>query len=253
MSTRFAAKSVLVTGAGTGIGRAIALAFAREGARVTVAGRRAEPLKETVALIEEAGGEAQAVTADVTSAADLAALVAAAVDRFGGLDVAVNNAGIVAATGPVGDVDEAEWQRLVDTNLTGVLLAMGQQIGHMRAHGGGAIVNVSSNFGAHRRVRGVGAYVAVKAAVTALSRNAALDHIADGVRINVVSPGPVDTPLSGRPGETPEEKVERMKVQVPLGRVLATDEIAAAVLYLASDEAGATVGADLVVDGGAAA
>ncbi|MET8543027.1 glucose 1-dehydrogenase [Kitasatospora sp. NPDC004799] len=253
MTTRFADKSVLVTGGGSGIGRAIALAFAREGARVAVAGRGAGPLAETVELIERAGGKAVALTGDVTNTEDAARLVRETVERFGGLDVAVNNAGVLGALGPVADIDEAEWQRVFDINVTGTLLAMKHQIGHMRAHGGGAIVNVSSSLGFHKRVEGVGAYTASKAAVTALSRAAARDHIGEGIRINVVSPGPVETAMSGRAGETETEKAERMAADVPVGRAGRVEEAAAAVLYLASPEAGFSVGTDLVLDGGIAA
>ncbi|MFI2607515.1 SDR family NAD(P)-dependent oxidoreductase [Kitasatospora sp. NPDC018619] len=253
MTTRFADKSVLVTGSGSGIGRAIALAFAREGARVAVVGRTAGPLAQTVDLIERAGGKAVALTGDMTDARDAARVVRETVERFGGLDVAVNNAGVFGAAGPVADIDEAEWQRVIGVNVTGTLLAMQAQIAHLRAHGGGAIVNVSSNLGAHRRLAGVGAYAASKAAVTVLTRAAALDHIGEGVRINAVSPGAVDTPMSSRPGEDAEAKAGRMRAEVPVGRAGTTQEVAAAVLYLASDEAGYTVGSDLVLDGGSSA
>ena len=253
MSTRFADKSVLVTGGGSGIGRGIALAFAREGARVAVAGRGAGPLAETVALIEAAGGKAVALTGDVTNSADAARLVRETVEQFGGLDVAVNNAGVFGAAGPVAEIDEDEFRRVVEVNVTGTLLAMKHQIGHMRAHGGGAIVNVSSNLGHHRRPAGVGADAVSKAAVPALTRAAARGHIGEGVRINTVSPGPVDTPMSSRPGESDADKSDRMKSEVPVGRAGAIAEIAAAVLYLASPEAGYTVGADLVLDGGVTA
>ncbi|SOB85905.1 SDR family NAD(P)-dependent oxidoreductase [Streptomyces sp. 1331.2] len=253
MTTRFADKSVLVTGGGSGIGRAIALAFAQEGARVAVAGRSAAPLAETVELIEQAGGKAVALTGDVTNGQDAARLVRETVEAFGGLDVAVNNAGVFGAAGPVAEIDEADFQRVFDINVTGTLLAMKHQIGHLRANGGGAIVNVSSNLGAHKRLAGVGAYAASKAAVTALTRAAALDHIREGVRINTVSPGPVDTPMSTRPGENAADKAERMRADLPVGRAGAVEEIAAAVLYLASSEAAFTVGADLVLDGGVTA
>ncbi|MFP3991215.1 glucose 1-dehydrogenase [Streptomyces sp. E11-3] len=253
--TRFSGKTVLVTGAGSGLGRAIALAFGAEGARVVVAGRTEGPLKETAALIEEQGGTAAFVTADVSRAADVRALVRTAVDRFGALDVAVNNAGVLRGAGqPIAEVAEADWQTLFDINVTGVLLALQAEVAQMRTQpGGGAIVNVSSNLGAHKQIPGVTAYAASKAAVSALTRGAALDHIADGVRINAVSPGASATTMSLLPGETEEQRAARMREQSPLGRVSTTDEVAAAVLYLASPEAGSVVGTDLVIDGGAAA
>ncbi|GCD98090.1 SDR family NAD(P)-dependent oxidoreductase [Embleya hyalina] len=252
MSARFTAKTVLVTGAGSGAGRAIALAFAREGAAVVVAGRGAAPLAETVRLIEADGGRGAAVTADVTDSASVAALVARTVELFGGLDVAVNNAGAIVGVGPLADLDEADFRATLDINVTGTWLSMKHEIGHMRANGG-AIVNIASNLGAHGRLADLGAYVTSKAAVSALTRNAALDHIGDGVRINAVSPGPLATTMSLRSGETEAERSDRMKAQNPSGRVGDLAELAAAVLYLASDEAGFAVGTDLVLDGGATA
>lgn len=250
MTARFTGKTVLVTGGGTGIGQAIALAFAREGARIVVAGRREEPLKETVRQVEAEGGEAVAVTADVTRAADVRNLVERTVEHFGGLDVAVNNVGMLIAPAKVADIDEDDWDRIMDTNLKGIWLSMKYEIGHMREHGGGAIVNIASNLGAHMRLDRFSAYTTSKAAVATLTRNAARDHIGDGVRINAVSPGPVETPMSTRAGESAPDKAERMRRDVPVGRAGGPDEIAAAVLHLASDEAGYTVGADLVLDGG---
>ncbi|MGI5454646.1 SDR family NAD(P)-dependent oxidoreductase [Streptomyces sp. CA-249302] len=252
--TRFTGRTALVTGAGSGIGRAIALAFAAEGARVVAAGRRPEPLDETVRLIEELGGKALAVTADVSRAADAEALVRAAAEHFGSLDVAVNNAGVFRGGQPLADLPEADWRTQLDTNVTGVFLAMRAQIREMRAQpSGGAIVNIASTFGAHARVPGAAAYAATKAAVSALTRAAARDHIREGVRINAVSPGATDTPMSLRAGETEPDRAERAAATLPLGRISTTDEIAAAVLYLASDDASSVVGTDLVVDGGATA
>jgi NAD(P)-dependent dehydrogenase (short-subunit alcohol dehydrogenase family) len=249
---RFVSKVVLVTGGGSGIGRAAALAFAAEGATVAVAGRSAEPLAQTVKLVEAAGGVASAVPADVTSEDEVAGMVATVVGRHGGLHVAFNNAGLLVPGG-VADLSAADWGRAVDVNLTGVWLSMKHEIAHMRGHGGGAIVNTASNLGAHGRRAGISAYVATKAAVSALTRNAALEHIADGIRINAISPGPVDTAMSLWPGETPTDRATRMRSALPIGRVATLDEIASAVLWLASDESGFTVGHDLVLDGGATA
>ncbi|MFI6321838.1 SDR family NAD(P)-dependent oxidoreductase [Nonomuraea sp. NPDC050556] len=246
---RFENKVVLVTGGSSGIGRAAAQAFAKEGATVVVAGRGEEQLAETVALI---GGGASWVRADVSSDQDVARLVGTVVDRHGGLDVAFNNAGIFAG-GTVDGLDPADWERLMAVNVTGVWLSMKHEIAHMRGHGGGVIVNTASNIGAHRRLPGLGAYAASKAAVSALTRAAALDHIGDGIRINAVSPGPADTPMSMRPGETVGERDERMKSASPIGRVASLEEVAAAVLYLASEESGYAVGMDMVLDGGASA
>jgi NAD(P)-dependent dehydrogenase (short-subunit alcohol dehydrogenase family) len=253
MSNRFSEQTVLVTGGGAGLGRAVARAFAREGAAVVVAGRSAEPLAETAALVESEGGRAAAVTADVTRSADVARLVAETVDRYGSLDVAVNSAGTLTALGSVGDIDEDEWASLVSVNLTGTLLSMRHEIAHMRRAGRGAIVNVASTLGAHRRVPGLGAYVATKAAVSALTRNAAMDHAHEGIRINAVSPGPLDTPMSFRPGENRAARDARVAQQLPAGRVGSLAEVSAAVLYLASPEAAFVIGTDLVIDGGSAA
>ncbi|WP_121746915.1 glucose 1-dehydrogenase [Streptomyces sp. E2N166] len=248
---RFTGRTALVTGAGSGIGRAVALALAAEGAHVVVTGRGREPLDETVALVEAAGGKALAVTADVSRAADVRSVVDAAVDHFGSLDVAVNNAGVFRGGVAVADLPEEDWHTQLDINVTGVFLALQAQVRRMRTQpGGGAIVNIASTFGAHKRSPGATAYAATKAAVSALTRGAALDHVGEGVRINAVSPGATATSMSLRPGETEAGRAERMRSETPLGRVSAVAEVAAAVLYLASDDAASVVGTDLVVDGG---
>lgn len=252
MTQRFTGKVVLITGGGSGIGRATALAFAREGAVVAVAGRRADRLDETVRLIEAEGGQATAIPADVSSPADAERLVTTTVSRHGGLHVAFNNAGIIEA-GPLADMDEARWDRQLAVNLTGVFLAMKHEINHMRANGGGVIVNTASNLGAHMRLPFLGAYAASKAAVSTLTRAAAREYIEAGVRINAISPGPIDTPMSLRPGETEADRAERLKAALPAGRPGTVSEAAAAVLWLASPESGFTVGHDLVIDGGATA
>lgn len=252
MGNRFVGKVVLVTGGGSGIGRAVALAFAREGAVVAAAGRTEASLAHTVRLIEEAGGKATAITTDVTNERDIAAMVDTLVRRAGGLDIAFNNAGVLAP-GALADLDDADWQRTLSTNVTGVWLSMKYEIRHMRGHGGGVIVNTSSTLGPHMRVPGLGAYAASKAAVSALTRTAALEYAADGIRVNAISPGPMETTMSLLPGETDAERAARLKARLPVGRPGTMREVASAVLWLASDDAGFTVGHDLVLDGGASA
>ncbi|MFF0573173.1 SDR family NAD(P)-dependent oxidoreductase [Streptosporangium saharense] len=249
---RFRDKVVLVTGGGSGIGRAVALGFAREGAQVVVSGRGREALDQTVKLAEADGGRVTALTSDVSDSASVAALVGQIVERYGRLDIAINNAGVLA-TGNVTDQSEEDFARVVDVNLTGVFLAMKHEIPAMIAGGGGVIVNFSSQIGAHKRLPGFGAYAASKAGVTALTRTAAREYIDQGVRINALSPGSHDTAMSMRPGETEADRAERMKDQVPAGRVGSLDEITGTVLWLASDDAGYVIGADIVADGGSTA
>lgn len=247
----FDGKIVLITGGAGGIGRAVGHAFARAGATVVLAGRDVTALADAVKEIGP--GRADHVAADVTDPASAARMVDTVTARHGGLHVAVNNAGIFGAAAPVADLDAGVWDGVLAVNLTGVFLSMKHEIAHMRAHGGGTIVNVSSNIGAHRRRPGLAAYAASKAGVSVLTRTAALDHIADGVRINAVSPGPSDTPMSLLPGETEAERAARMRTAVPAGRVASTSEVASTVLWLASDASAHVVGHDLVIDGGVTA
>ncbi|MCX4094371.1 SDR family NAD(P)-dependent oxidoreductase [Nocardia sp. alder85J] len=251
MNARFDDKVVLITGGAGGIATATATAFAACGATVVLAGRNPDTLAATASGIAHPGIDW--VTADVTDTDQVAALVDEVVRRHGGLHVAVNNAGIFGAAAPLADLDEKIWHATLDVNLTGVFLSMKHEIAHMREHGGGAIVNISSNIGAHRRLAGLAAYTASKAAVSALTRAAALDHIADGIRITAVSPGATATPMSMRPGETPADRDARIAAATPAGRVGDPAEVAAAVLWLASDDASYVVGQDLVIDGGATA
>jgi NAD(P)-dependent dehydrogenase (short-subunit alcohol dehydrogenase family) len=249
MNSRFAGKVALVTGGGTGVGRAAARAFADEGASVVVAGRDTEQLDQTVELIAADGGKALAVSTDVTQEDQVANLVAETVEHHGRLDVAFNNAGVIAM-GVVDELDAETWRNVVDINLTGVWLSMKHEIRAMRDRGGGTIVNMGSNLGAHLALPGTGAYGAAKAGVSALTRTAAREAIEHGIRINVISPGFIDAPMSLAPGETPEDRHERAKDAVPLGRVASLDEVTSAVLWLAAEESGSVVGHDLVIDGG---
>ena len=247
---RYAGKRVVVVGAGAGIGRAVARGFAREGAVVGVVGRTLTTLEETVA--DPAFGRRAVVEGDVTDAAGIEAAIAAVAEQLGGLDVAVNTAGTFV-NGTAADADPDAVARLFETNVLGTWLAMRAEVPLLRENGGGVVINFSSNIGGHRVRPGLGAYGASKAAVSAMTRSAALDHIGEGVRICAVSPGPSDTTMSIRPGETPEDRDVRVAQQNPAGRVARLDEITEATLYLASDAAAYCVGTDLRIDGGAAA
>jgi len=249
----FGGKVVLVTGAGSGIGRGSALGFAERGATVVCVGRSQGALDETVALITEGGGMAEAFVADVAESSAIAAAVAFTVERFGGLHIAHNNAGVFPKPSPLADLDAADWLRTLNTNVTGIMYAMQHEIRHMRANGGGVVVNTSSNIGARGHRPGMAAYAASKAAVSTLSSVAALDHIADNIRINAVSPGATATEMSRRPGETDEDRSARLKNAVPIGRAGTVDEVVEATLWLASPASSFVVGADLVIDGGVTA
>ena len=239
---------MIVTGAGSGIGRAAALAFAAEGANVTVADIDDQHGRATVAQLRELGAQAEFVRVDVSHAADCAAMVKHAVDRYGRLDVAFNNAGINIGVVPIADVEDAQWERIVAINLTGVFLCMKHEIPAMKRSGGGSIVNTAS-VGGVIGTAGVTAYCATKHGVVGLTKSAALDHIKDGIRINAVCPGGTYTAMLAEWFKDPE--VERTaKAATPIGRMADPAEIARAVLFLTSEESSFMVGHALVVDGG---
>lgn len=248
---RFAGAVALVTGAGAGIGRATALALAREGAAAVVAADvDGEAARATAAAIAAAGASAEAAACDVTRESQVAELVSGIAARHGRLDVAVNNAGVAGPVAGTAELDAALWERVLRVDLTGVFLCMKHEIAQMRAQGGGAIVNIASTIGVRMTVPGTAAYAAAKAGVGALTRTAASEYVRDGVRVNAVCPGPVDTAMSLRPGETAAARDARLREALPIGRVATVDEIVAAVLWLAAPESGYAVGHELVVDGG---
>jgi len=242
----FAGRSCLVTGAGSGIGAATAGLLAERGALIAVVGLAADPLDETVAAIEEAGGTAVAIAADVSVAADMQRAVDHAVAKFGPLDLAVNAAGISGGEFLLHEEPVADWNRVLGVNLSGVFHALRAEIAAMLASGrGGSIVNIASVQATNPLSRRV-AYTASKFGLIGLTKVAAKDYAGHGIRINALSPGITDTPMMRAGGATSEA----IAAAVPVKRVAEAPEIARGVAYLLSAEAGYVTGAELVVDGG---
>ena len=242
---KFDGKVALVTGAASGIGRASAQAFAREGASVIVADIQFDAGRETVKLIEEAGGTAKFIEADISKAAQAEALVEGAIRAWGRLDYAHNNAGVLGTAKPTHEIDEADWDRLLAINLKGVWLCMRYEVPRMLEQGGGAIVNTSSTAGIVG-IEALAAYTASKHGVAGLTKAAALDYAKLNIRVNAVCPGGVDTPLIHNI-ENPKSFPKQAMPAMP--RLGTPEDIANAVVWLCSDDASYVTGHLMVVDG----
>lgn len=246
---RYTGKVAFVTGAANGIGRATALAFARKGASVAIADVSEQGNQETARLIEELGGRAIAIKCDVTRAKDVQAALDKTIETFGRLDFAFNNAGVEQKNVATSEIEEAEWERIVNINLRGVFLCMKYEIPLLLKQGGGAIVNTSSGAGVIG-IKGGAAYTAAKHGVIGLTKSAALDYAAQNIRVNAVAPGYIDTPMMDRFTGGTTEGQEKVIAQEPIGRMGQPEEIANAVIWLCSDASSFVVGHALVVDGG---
>lgn len=248
---RLQGKVAFVTGGGTGIGRACALLFAREGARVAVAGRRREPLVAVMKEIAAADGEAFVVPCDVTQRAAVEQAVRATVDRFGRLDVVVNNAGaLLAATAE--ETSDGDWNRILAANLTGTFLVSRAALPELRKSGGGSIINTGSVLGLVG-MKQRAAYAAAKGGVTMLTKAMALDHARENIRVNCICPAIIETELLAEVFKrTPDpEATRRMRTEeIPLGRMGRPEDVAHLAVYLASDESAWLTGAALPLDGG---
>ena len=245
----FEGKVALVTGGGSGIGRATALAFARDGARVVIGNRNVQRGEETVSMIRAAGGTASFRRTDILVAADIEALVKHAVSEYGGLDLAFNNAGIEGEPRPLAEQTEANYDAVMDINVKGVWLSMKYEIPQMLDQGGGAIVNCSSVAGVIG-FPGIGIYSASKHAVIGLTKAAALEYSAQGIRVNAVNPAVIDTEMVDRLADGMNMKKDDLTAFHPIGRLGRVEEVAEAVLWLCSGKASFVTGHSLIVDGG---
>jgi NAD(P)-dependent dehydrogenase (short-subunit alcohol dehydrogenase family) len=239
---------VLITGALAGIGRATALAFAREGARVVISGRRDDAGRDLAEELRTLGAEAEFIRADVRHEDDVRALVDKSIERFGRLDVAVNNAGTEGKAGPITEQSPESYAATFDTNVLGTILSLKHEMRIMLAQGHGSIVNLSSTLGS-RGAAGASMYVASKHAVEGLTKAAALEGAAAGVRVNAVAPGPVDTEMLSRFAGSPERKAA-MVAAVPARRLGTPEEIAATIVFLGSGKADFLTGQVVAVNGG---
>jgi NAD(P)-dependent dehydrogenase (short-subunit alcohol dehydrogenase family) len=243
---RFNGKVALVTGAASGIGRATALAFAAEGARVAILDRTAVALRETEAALKQAGGEVLAIACDVSIPEQVEAAVAQVVERFGRLDVAFNNAGVENKATPLHEIELQEWDRILNINVRGTFVCMKHEIAQMVRQGGGVVVNTSSGAGI-RGVAGGASYAASKHAIIGMTRSAALDYAKQNIRVNAILPGNIETPMMDRFTAGDLQKAIDLE---PVGRLGKPEEIVEAVLWMSSDLGGFVTGSAVVVDGG---
>jgi NAD(P)-dependent dehydrogenase (short-subunit alcohol dehydrogenase family) len=247
-------KVAVVTGGATGIGRATAARLVAGGAAVVICGRREDVIARAVAVLRAEGGRAEGLLADVTLGDDMARIMAFAEERFGGIDILVNNAA-AQAMGTVETTDEATWDEVIDASLKGTFLASKHAIPRMRERGGGAIVNVAS-IHAYATAKGRAAYAAAKSGLLGLTRAMALDHAADGIRVNVVSPGATDTEMlrAGWAATVPDVPVEQglrdLAARHPLGRLGRPEDLAEMIAFVAGPRAAFVTGAEFRVDGG---
>jgi NAD(P)-dependent dehydrogenase (short-subunit alcohol dehydrogenase family) len=239
---------VLITGALTGIGRAAAISFAKAGHRVVVSGRKIDAGQALASELSSFGAEAEFVEADVRKEEDVRRLVDKTVERFGRLDVAVNNAGSEGKPGPITDQTAESYAATFDTNVLGVILSMKHEVRAMQRQGAGSIINISSTYG-HEGTAGASVYVGSKHAVEGLTKSVALELAKSGIRVNAVAPGPTDTGMLTRFAGTPEKKAA-LVTTVPMARLGLTEELANAIVFVASDEASFITGHVLNVDGG---
>ena len=239
---------VLITGGLTGIGRAAAVAFAKKGAKVVVAGRRDAAGETLVKELRAFGSEAEFINADVRKEDDVRSLVDKTVARFGRLDVAVNNAGTEGQVGPITDQTAESYASTFDTNVLGVILSMKHEVRVMQRQGSGSIINISSTYG-HHGGAGASVYVGSKHAVEGITKSVALEVATSGIRVNAVAPGPTDTGMLNRFTGTPENKAALLS-QLPLARLGLSEELANAIVFIGSDEASYITGHVLNVDGG---
>ena len=239
---------ILITGALTGIGRATAVAFARKGAKVVVAGRRDDAGKALAEDLRCFGSEAEFINADVRNDDEVRALVDRTVAQFGRLDIAVNNAGTDGRVGPITDQTAETYAATFDTNVLGVILCMKHEVRVMQGQDSGSIINISSTYG-HKGAAGAAVYVGSKHAVEGITKSVALETAKSGIRVNAMAPGPTDTGMLTRFTGTPENKA-RLVAEVPMGRLGRSEELANAIVFLASGEASFMTGHILNVDGG---